>query len=120
MTKKRIPRKLKKGMKTLFHAHPRTKWQRRAEVLVDKMFLHFIADAIATEAHKKFVEGLEPGGYALPTSQPRSNVLIVSKYQIQALADKINEGGNGAITATIQGEQLKDRLNRVMFKANIK
>lgn len=89
-------------------------------MLVDKMFLHFIADAIATEAHKKFVEGLEPGGYALPTSQPRSNVLIVSKYQIQALADKINEGGNGAITATIQGEQLKDRLNRVMFKANIK
>lgn len=120
MTKNRIPRKLKKGMRTLFHAHPRTKWQRRAAVLLDKMLIHFISDAIITSAWRKFAEGLEPGGIALPSDQPRSNEIIVSRDQLQAFADKINDGCNGAITATIEGDQLTEGLHRARCKAIIK
>ena len=109
MTKNRIPRKLKKGMKALLHAHPRTKWQRRAAVIVDKMFIHFMIDAIITRARQKYVEGLEPGGIALPSDQPRSNEIVVSRDQLQAFADKINDGCNGAITATIEGDHPQNR-----------
>ena len=122
MKKNRIPRKLKKGMATLnpFTKRQRTKWQRRAMVLVDKMLIHFIADALATRATQRFVEGLEPGGIAFPSDQPRSNEIVVSRDQIQAFADKINDGCNGAITATIEGDQLAEGLNRVRCKAIIK
>ncbi len=120
MTKKRIPRKLKKGMKTLFHSHRRTKWHRRANVIVAKMFIHFMTDAIIKSAWRQCVKGLEPGGIALPSDQPRSNEIVVSRDQLQAFADKINDGCNGAITATVTGEQVIEAVDRARCKAIIK
>lgn len=84
------------------------------------MFIHFMTDAIITSAWRKCVEGLEPGGIALPPDQPRSNEIIVSRDQLQAFADKINDGCNGAITATIEADQLTEGLHRARCKAIIK
>ena len=117
--KKRIPRKLKKGLKTFNPFGPqRTKWQRRAELLIDKMFIHFIADAIATRC----VKDLKPGGYVAPSNQPqqRSDELILSREQLLALTDKINDGCNGAITATIDGDRIAEGIHRVQYRTIIK
>ena len=84
------------------------------------MFIHFVTDAIITSAWRQCVKGLEPGGIALPSNQPRSNEIVVSRDQLQAFADKINDGCNGAITATIEGDQLIKGLHRARCTAIIK
>ena len=80
--------------------------------LVDKMFINFMADAIAASGMRKFLKGLEPGGIALPSDQPRSNEIVVSRDQLQAFADKINDGCNDGLTATIEVAQLIEAVDR--------
>ena len=84
------------------------------------MFIELMTNTIITSAWRKYVEGLEPGGIALPSDQPRSNEIVVSRDQLQAFADKINDGCNGAIKATIEGDKLEEGLHRVRCKAIIK
>ena len=117
--KKKYPRKLKKGIKT-FRCHPRTKWQRKAYAYVDKLLCAIVHDAIAISGLGKFLEGLEPGGIVMPPDQTRGNEIIVNRDQLQAFADKINEGCNGAITATIDEKDIKRGFNRVICRVDIK
>ena len=84
----RIPRKLKKGCNTLY-GNPRTKWQRRGQLLMGRSLVDMgwnFFKAIAT--HHLPTPVLPSGGFFTSNPCPQ-NEMVLNKNQIQRLKAKV-------------------------------
>ena len=104
MTKNRVPRKLKKGCRTL-DGNPRTKWQRKGLVHIAKMLQDVLdsacAVALSTNLVDKLVERIIPetsfpsGGISVPpppkvgVAQMPTSELVMNHDQIERLKNCI-------------------------------
>lgn len=64
---KRLPRKLKKGIRSLRSCRPRSKWQRKA---YNRFFKTVETLAEIERLHQSFLESLPSGGLVSPLSSP--------------------------------------------------
>ena len=87
----RIPRKLKKGCNTL-HGEPRTKWQRRGQLLMGRSLVDMgwnFFKMIATHHLPTPTHVLPSGGFFTSNNPCSQNEMVINKDQIQRLKAKV-------------------------------
>ena len=99
----RLPRKLKKGIRTLRHGRPKTKWQRRGKIVAAKFWTELgqAAAAIAIVGSLPFrtPHSFKPGGIVAPKSESNpcmnNGELVMDHESVEALMQRINDSDNG-------------------------
>ena len=128
----RLPRKLKKGCRTLNGNH-RTKWQRKGRLHIAKT-LQQVADAACAAAlgmdlMRQAVERIHPvtftsGGIVVPpppkvgVAQMPTSELVMSREQIAKMKHAILVEPADSIRATISAENLSDVLTRIRERSS--
>ena len=124
----RLPRKLKKGIRTIRNGRPRTKWQRKgqAKFSTTMMRMSLTASLYAitmSKVNEILTKGmhLKPGGIVRsdPPQVNNKGEVVITKDEAQRLADYINSGPSSAITCTISSDRLKEGLNKLKLRTNI-
>lgn len=128
----RLPRKLKKGCRTL-NGNPRTKWQRKGRLHIAKT-LQKVADAACAAAlgmdlMRQAVEKIHPvtfpsGGIVVPpppkvgVAQMPTGEMVLNREQIAKLKHPILIETADSIRATISAENLSDVLTRIQERSS--
>ena len=128
----RLPRKLKKGCRTL-NGNPRTKWQRKGRLHIVKT-LQQVADtacaaALGMDLIRQAVEKIHPvtfpsGGIVAPpppkvgVAQMPTGEMVLNREQIAKLKHPILIEPADSIRATISAENLSDVLNRIQERSS--
>ena len=86
----KLPRKLKKGCRTL-HCHPRTKWQRKARNLAIQLmpYIPAVAGVMASKLNARVKTKFPSGGF-VPARQSSFNItpageLVMTRQDIDKL-----------------------------------
>lgn len=127
----RLPRKLKKGCRTL-NGNPRTKWQRKGRLHIAKMLNdvanYACAAAVGMELLQKAAEKINPialpsGGFVVP-SPPKGRCrtvstgeMVLNREQVARLTSdrdkmKLSVSSPGSISTTKLLEAIKANENR--------
>ena len=128
----RLPRKLKKGCRTL-NGNPRTKWQRKGRLHIAKM-LNDVAQtvcaaAVGMDLLRQAAERIHPvtfpsGGIVVPpppkvgVAQMPTGEMVINREQQAKLKKAIMIEPADSIRATISAENLTDVLQRMRERAN--
>ena len=128
----RLPRKLKKGCRTL-NGNPRTKWQRKGRLHIAKTFENIAkiaaAAAVGMDLMRQAVEKIHPvtfpsDGIVVPpppkvgVAQMPTGEMVLNREQIAKLKHPILIEPADSIRATISAENLTDVLQRMRERAN--
>ena len=122
----RLPRKLKKGCRTL-NGNPRTKWQRKGRLHIVKI-LNDVANsacaaAVSMKLLRQAVERINPvalpsGGIVVPpppkvdVAQMPTDEMVLNREKIARLKHAIDINPMESVRATISAENLSDVLER--------
>lgn len=122
----RLPRKLKKGCRTL-NGNPRTKWQRKGRLHIAKI-LNDVANsacaaAVCMDLLRQAAERINPvaipsGGIVVPpppnvgVAQMPTGEMVLNREQVARLKHAIDINPMESIRATISAENLSDVLER--------
>lgn len=128
----RLPRKLKKGFRTL-NGNPRTKWQRKGRLHIAKM-LNDVAKtacdaAVGMDLLRQASERINPvtfpsGGIVVPpppkvgVAQMPTGEIVLNREQVARLKHAIDINPMDSVRATISAENLTDVLQRMRERAN--
>ena len=122
MTKYRLPRKLKKGCRTL-NGNPRTKWQRKGQLHIARMLEQVgrtaCAAAVGMDLLRRAAERIRPvtlpsDGIVVPpppkvgVTQMPTGELVMSREQITKLKHHIDISPMECIRATVSSARLTD------------
>ena len=123
----RLPRKLKKGCRTL-NGNPRTKWQRKGRLHIAK-FLNDVtntacAAAVGMDLLRQAAERINPvtfpsGGIVVPpppkvgVAQMPTGEMVINRKQVARLKHTIYINPMDSVRATISAENLSDVLQRM-------
>ena len=128
----RLPRKLKKGCRTL-NGNPRTKWQRKGRLHIAKTFENIAktaaAAAVGMDLLRQAVERIHPvtfpsGGIVVPpppkvgVAQMPTGEMVINREQVARLKHAIDINPMDSVRATISAENLTDVLQRMRERAN--
>lgn len=128
----RIPRKLKKGCRTL-NGNPRTKWQRKGRLHIAKTFENIAktaaAAAVGMDLLRQAAEIIHPvtfpsGGIVVPpptkvgVAQMPTGEMVLNREQVAKLKHAIDINPMDSVRATISAENLSDVLQRMRERAN--
>ena len=123
----RLPRKLKKGCRTL-NGNPRTKWQRKGRLhiakLLNEVATSACAAAVGMELFQKVAERINPitlpsGGIVVPpppkvgAAQMPTYEMVLNREQVARLKHAIDIKPMEAVRATISSENLSNVLRKV-------
>ena len=128
----RLPRKLKKGCRTL-NGNPRTKWQRKGRLHIAKV-LNDVANtacaaAVGMDLLRQVAERINPvtfpsGGIVVPppqkvgVAQMPTGEMVLNREQIAKLKHAIDINPMDSVRATISAENLTDVLQSMRERAN--
>lgn len=128
----RLPRKLKKGCRTL-NGNPRTKWQRKGRLHIAKV-LNDVANtacaaAVGMDLLRQAAEKINPvtfpsGGIVVPpppkvgVAQMPTGEMVINREQVAKLKHAIDINPMDSVRATISAENLTDVLQRMRERAN--
>ena len=128
----RLPRKLKKGCRTL-NGNPRTKWQRKGRLHIAKV-LNDVANtacaaAVGMDLLRQAAERIHPvtfpsGGIVVPpppkvgVAQMPTGEMVINREQVAKLKHAIDINPMDSVRATISAENLSDVLQRMRERAN--
>ena len=128
----RLPRKLKKGCRTL-NGNPRTKWQRKGRLHIAKTLQH-VADtacaaALCMDLMRQAVEKIHPvtfppGGIVVPpppkvgVAQMPTGEMVLNREQVAKLKHSIDINPMDSVRATISAENMTDVLQCMRERAN--
>ena len=123
----RLPRKLKKGCRTL-NGNPRTKWQRKGRLHIAKI-LNDVAQtvcaaAVGMDLLRQAAERIKPvtfpsGGIVVPpppkvgVAQMPTGEMVINRDQVAKLKHSIDINPMDSVRATISAENLSDVLQRM-------
>lgn len=128
----RIPRKLKKGCRTL-NGIPRTKWQRKGRLHIAKVLNDVAktacAAAVGMDLLRQAAERINPvtfpsGGIVVPpppkvgVAQMPTGEMVLNREQVAKLKHSIDINPMNSVRATISAENLTDVLQRMRERAN--
>ena len=128
----RLPRKLKKGCRTL-NGNPRTKWQRKGRIHIAKTFENIAktaaAAAVGMDLLRQAAEIIHPvtfpsGGIVVPpptkvgVAQMPTGEMVLNREQVAKLKHAIDINPMDSVRATISAENLSDVLQRMRERAN--
>ena len=128
----RLPRKLKKGCRTL-NGNPRTKWQRKGRIHIAKTFENIAntacAAAVGMDLLRQAAERIHPvtfpsGGIVVPpppkvgVAQMPTGEMVLNREQVAKLKHAIDINPMDSVRATISAENLSDVLQRMRERAN--
>ena len=120
----RLPRKLKKGCRTL-NGNPRSKWQRKGRLHIAKMLNDVVntacAAAVGMDLLRQAAERINPvtfpsGGIVVPppprvgVAQMPTGEMVLNREQIAKLKHSIDINPMESVRATISAENLTDVL----------
>lgn len=123
----RLPRKLKKGCRTL-NGNPRTKWQRKGRLHIAKLLNDVVntacAAAVGMDLLRKAAERINPvalpsGGIAVPpppkvgVAQMPTGEMVLNREQVAKLKHSIDINPMDSVRATISAENLTDVLQHI-------
>ena len=122
----RYPRKLKKGIRTLRNGKPKTKWQRKGQIVATK-FWNGLGQTVAALAFigslpYRIPHNFKPGGIvAKAKDNPclSNGELVMTRESAEALMRHINEHSNGSIHCEISGDSLTKAVERFKIKGRI-
>ena len=128
----RLPRKLKKGCRTL-NGNPRTKWQRKGRLHIAKV-LNDVANtacaaAVGMDLLRQAAEIIHPvtfpsGGIVVPpppkvgVAQMPTGEMVINREQVAKLKHAIDINPMDSVRATISAENMSDVLQRMRERAN--
>ena len=127
----RLPRKLKKGCRTL-NGNPRTKWQRKGRLHIAKMLNNVAqnacAAAVGMDLLRQVAEIIHPvtfpsGGIVVPpppkvgVAQMPTGEMVINREQVAKLKHAIDINPMDSVRATISAENLSDVLQRMRERA---
>ena len=128
----RLPRKLKKGCRTL-NGNPRTKWQRKGRLRIAKILNEVVQTACAAAVGmgllRQAAERINPitfpsGGIVAPpppkvgVAQMPTGEMVINREQVAKLKHAIDINPMDSVRATISAENLSDVLQRMRERAN--
>ena len=128
----RLPRKLKKGCRTL-NGNPRTKWQRKGRIHIartlDNIAKTACAAAVGMDLLRQAAERIHPvtfpsGGIVVPpppkvgVAQMPTVEMVLNREQIAKLKHPILIEPADSIRATISAENLSDVLTRIQERSS--
>lgn len=128
----RLPRKLKKGCRTL-NGNPRTKWQRKGRLHIAKVLNDVAktacAAAVGMDLLRQAAEIIHPvtfpsGGIVVPpppkvgVAQMPTGEMVLNREQVAKLKHAIDINPMDSVRATISAENLSDVLQRMRERAN--
>ena len=128
----RLPRKLKKGCRTL-NGNPRTKWQRKGRLHIAKVLNDVAktacAAAVGMDLLRQAAERIHPvtfpsGGVVVPpppkvgVAQMPTGEMVLNREQVAKLKHAIDINPMDSVCATISAENLSDVLQRMRERAN--
>ena len=128
----RLPRKLKKGCRTL-NGNPRTKWQRKGRLHIAKVLNDVVktacAAAVGMDLLRQAAEIIHPvtfpsGGIVVPpppkvgVAQVPTGEMVLNREQVAKLKHAIDINPMDSVRATISAENLSDVLQRMRERAN--
>lgn len=128
----RLPRKLKKGCRTL-NGNPRTKWQRKGRLHIAKMLQDVVqfasAAAVSMDILRQAAERIHPvtfpsGGIVVQpppkvgVAQMPTGEMVLNREQIAKLKHPILIEPADSIRATISAENLSDVLTRIQERSS--
>ena len=128
----RLPRKLKKGCRTL-NGNPRTKWQRKGRIHIartlDNIAKTACAAALGMDLMRQAVEKIHPvtfpSGGIVVTPPPKVGVaqmptgeMVLHREQIAKLKHPILIEPADSIRATISAENMSDVLKRICERSS--
>lgn len=128
----RLPRKLKKGCRTL-HGNPRTKWQRKGQLHIVRLFKNVgkiaCAAAVSMDLLRKAAERinsvpLPPGGIVVPppTRTERMMVgestgeIVLRRPQLDRLKHVIMADPMDGVYATLSAANFSDVIKKINLK----
>ena len=127
----RLPRKLKKGCRTL-NGNPRTKWQRKGRLHIAKTFENIAktaaAAAVGMDLLRQAAERIHPvtfpsGGIVVPpppkvgVAQMPTGEMVLNREQVARLTHAVDINPMDSVRATISAENLSDVLQRMRERA---
>lgn len=130
--KNRIPRKLKKGCRTL-NEYPRTKWQQKGRLYIAKMLENVAkaacAAAFSMDLLRQMAERINPvtfpsGGIVVPpppkvgVAQMPTTELVVNHNQIEKLKGAIDINPLENLRAEMSSGRLQDVMRNIRKHAN--
>lgn len=122
----RLPRKLKKGCRTL-NGNPRTKWQRKGRAHIVKTLkgmagitrTALIGDELLRRATERIIPNVIPSGGIVVPPPPKVGVaqmptgeMVLNREQVARLKHAIVINPMESVRATISAENLSDVLQR--------
>ena len=128
----RLPRKLKKGCRTL-NGNPRTKWQRKGRLHIAKLLNDVAktacAAAVGMDLLRQAAEIIHPvtfpsGGFVAPpppkvgVAQMPTGEMVINREQVAKLKRAIDINPMDSVRATISAENLTDVLESMRKRAN--
>ena len=128
----RLPRKLKKGCRTL-NGNPRTKWQRKGRLHIAKVLNNVAntacAAAVGMDLLRQAAERINPvtfpsGGIVVPpppkvgVAQMPTGEMVINREHVAKLKHSIDINPMDSVRATISAENLTDVLQRMRERAN--
>lgn len=128
----RLPRKLKKGCRTL-NGNPRTKWQRKGRLHIAKVLNDLAntacAAAVGMDLLRQAAERINPvrfpsGGIVVPpppkvgVAQMPNGEMVLNREQVAKLKHASDINPMDSVRATISAENLSDVLQRMRERAN--
>lgn len=128
----RLPRKLKKGCRTL-NGNPRTKWQRKGRFHIAKVLNNVAqtacAAAVGMDLMRQAFERINPvtfpsGGIVVPpppkigVAQMPTGEMVLNREQVAKLKHSIDINPMDSVRATISAENLTDVLQRMRERTN--
>ena len=120
----RLPRKLKKGCRTL-NGNPRTKWQRKGRIHIAKTLENIAntacAAAVGMDLLRQAAERIHPvtfpsGGIVVPSppkvgvAQMPTGEMVLNREQVARLRYSIDINPMDSVRATLSAENLSDVL----------
>lgn len=127
----RLPRKLKKGCRTL-HGKPRTKWQRKGQLHLCRLFEYIgktaAAAALSMNELRQAAERINPvalpsGGIVVPpppkvgVAQMPTGEMVLNREQVARLKYAIDINPMESVRATISAANISDVLQRMRENA---
>ena len=128
----RLPRKLKKGCRTL-NGNPRTKWQRKGRLHIAKI-LNDVANSVCAaavgmkllrQAAERIIPVAIPSGGIVAPPPPKVGVaqmptgeMVLNREQVARLKHAIDINPMESVRATISAENLSDVLEGTCIKGS--
>lgn len=127
----RLPRKLKKGCRTL-HGNPHTKWQRKGQLYIARLIEDIgktaCAAAVSMDVLRQVSERinpvpLPPGGIAIPRPErmmvgKSTGEIVLHRPQLDRLKHIMMAEPLDGIHATLSAANLSDIIEKINLKTN--